>query len=202
VNVTIKPSVVMTSPPQMDFAALAPAPALLPGESIERYQFMRQAILADIAPQSAIEWLLAIDVVELSWEIERYRLLRKNVVDLFRQEAIEQGLRRIDLIELPSERTETANRHIHQNAVEWQINPDAACEIEARLAAHGIDQLAINAENFIQSREFLLLFQTLLDAAQSRRILLLREIKLYRARVRSAAQECSIGNGVTDQARP
>jgi hypothetical protein len=42
---------------------------------------MRQAILSDIAPKSAIEWLLPVEVIELSWEIERYRILRHKVSD-------------------------------------------------------------------------------------------------------------------------
>ena len=53
---------------------------MLPGESFESYQMMRRAILSDIASKSAIEWLLAVDVVELSWEIERYRLLRHKIL--------------------------------------------------------------------------------------------------------------------------
>jgi len=64
---------------------------------------MRQAILADIAPKSAIEWLLAVDVVELSWEIERYSLLRHRILMQYREKANEQSLRRIDPIEIPSE---------------------------------------------------------------------------------------------------
>jgi hypothetical protein len=108
-NVAIKPAGIVTDPPQLDLAALAPDPALLPAESMERYLFMREAILADIAPQSAIEWLLAIDVIELSWEIERYRLLRYKAGQLFRQQAIEQSLRRIDLIELPADASQNAN---------------------------------------------------------------------------------------------
>jgi hypothetical protein len=63
-----------------EFESLAPPPLLLPGEKLEQYQMLRQAIFADIAPRSAIEWLLAIDVVELSWEIQRYRLLRHKVL--------------------------------------------------------------------------------------------------------------------------
>jgi hypothetical protein len=35
------------------------------GESLEHYQSLRQAIFADLAPRSAIEWLLVIDVAEL-----------------------------------------------------------------------------------------------------------------------------------------
>ena len=59
-----------------EFEVLAPPPLLLPGESLEHYQRLQQAIFADLAPRSAIEWLLVIDVAELSWEIQRYRLLR------------------------------------------------------------------------------------------------------------------------------
>ena len=58
---------------------------------------MRQAIFADLAPRSAIEWLLAIDVAEPSWEIQRYRLLRHKLLESCRQKAIEAALRRIDL---------------------------------------------------------------------------------------------------------
>jgi len=41
--------------------------------------------------KSAIEWLLAVDRVELSWEIERYRLLRHRVLMQYREKAIEQS---------------------------------------------------------------------------------------------------------------
>lgn len=56
----------------VEFEALAPP--LMPGEHLEHYQALRQAIFADLAPRSAIEWLLAIDVAELSWEIQHYRV--------------------------------------------------------------------------------------------------------------------------------
>jgi hypothetical protein len=63
---------ILTPALEQDLTALAPPPTLLPGESIERYQLTRQAILTDIAPTSAIAWLLAVDVVDLFWGIERY----------------------------------------------------------------------------------------------------------------------------------
>jgi len=166
---------------EQDLAALAPPPALLPEESIERNQRMRQAILSDITPKSAIEWLLAIDIVELSWEIERYRLLRHKILTQYREQAIEQCLRRIDLLEIPSESDGLARRQIRRNAWCWRNDVGAAREIESRLAAYGFDQSTISAESLVQAREFFFLFQTLLDAAQSRRMSLLREIKLHRA---------------------
>ncbi len=46
----------------VELEILAPPPLLLPGESPERsperHQVRRQAIFADLAPRSAIEWLL------------------------------------------------------------------------------------------------------------------------------------------------
>jgi len=70
------PPLDVLSPMPMEFEALIPQPMLLPGENLEHYQLMRQAIFAEIAPRSVIEWLLAIDVVELSWDIQGYGLLR------------------------------------------------------------------------------------------------------------------------------
>lgn len=67
----------------VEFEALAPPPLLLPREHLEHYHALRQAIFADLAPQSAIEWLLAIDVAELSWEIQRYRVLRHKLLGTF-----------------------------------------------------------------------------------------------------------------------
>lgn len=73
------------------FELLAPAPLLLPGESLEHYKARQQAIIADIAPQSAIEWLLAIDIAQLSREIQRYRVLRHKLLGAYRQKAVEAG---------------------------------------------------------------------------------------------------------------
>lgn len=172
---------ILTSAPGRDLAALAPAPALLPGESIERYQLMRQAILADVAPKSAIEWLLAVDIVELSWEIERYRLLRHRVLMQYREKAIEQSLCQIDLPGIPLEADGLARQQVRRNAWCWRIDEDAAREIESRLLAYGFDQHTISAESLAQARESYLLFQALLDAAQGRRMSLLREIRYHRA---------------------
>ena len=79
----------------VELEVLAPPPLLLPGEQLEHYQALRQAIFADLAPRSAIEWLLAIDVAELSWEIQRYRMLRHQLLVVQRDQAIAAALRRI-----------------------------------------------------------------------------------------------------------
>jgi hypothetical protein len=149
----------------------------LPGESPERYQALRLAIFADLAPRSAIEWLLAIDIVELSWEIQRYRLLRHKLLESCRQKAIEAALRRIDLVGIVPECQDEAEYYTLQNALSWRIDPIATTEIETRLAAYGFDQQAISTEVYVQAREMFVLFEGLLNAAQTKRVLLLREIR-------------------------
>jgi hypothetical protein len=141
---------------------------------------MQQIIFADIAPKSALEWLVAIDVVELSWDIRRYCLLRHKVLQTFRQQAIERTLGRIDLIGIPPSFQEEANYYTRLNALSWRMNQVAATEIELRLASSGLDQDAINAEVYAQAREQFLMFDALLVSAQNRRTILLREINKQR----------------------
>ncbi|MGY8678198.1 hypothetical protein Q2941_10290 [Bradyrhizobium sp. UFLA05-153] len=164
----------------VEFEVLAPPPLLLPGEQLDHYQALRQAIFADLAPRSAIEWLLAIDVAELSWEIQRYRVLRHKLLETYRQKAIEAALRRIDMVGIDPDFEREAEYYTLQNALSWQIDPVATSEIDARLAAYGFDQHAITTEVYVQAREVLVLFEDLLNAAQTKRMLLLREIRNQR----------------------
>ena len=123
--------------PPAELETLGPAPLLLPGEKLEHYRTFRQAIFADIAPQSAIEWLLAIDVAEASWEILRYRILRQRLLESYRQKAIEAALKRIDLAGIPPEFQDQAAFHISQNALSWRMDPTATSEIDSRLVSCG-----------------------------------------------------------------
>ncbi|MGY3238683.1 MULTISPECIES: hypothetical protein [unclassified Bradyrhizobium] len=175
-NRPLPPSHQCTALP-VEFEALAPPPLLLPGESLEHYELLRQAIFADLAPRSVIEWLLAIDVAELSWEIQRYRLLRHKLLENYRQKAIEAALRRIDMVGIDPKFEAEAECYTLQNALSWRIDPIAATEIDTRLASCGFDQHAITMEVYVQAREMFVLFEGLLNAAQTKRMLLLREIR-------------------------
>lgn len=48
------------------------------------------------------------------------------------------------------------------------IDPIAASEIDARLAAYGFDANAISTDVYVQAREILVLFEGLLNAAQTK----------------------------------
>ncbi|MCK1297328.1 hypothetical protein IVB33_07095 [Bradyrhizobium sp. 24] len=169
---TAQPASVLPS----EFEVLCPPPQLLPGENIDQYHALQAVIFHDLDPQSAIEWLLAIDIAELSWEMQRYRLLRYRLLSTYRHKAIEITLRRIDVVGIAPEFQDTAETYTIYNALDWQLDASAASDIEARLRSYGFDQHAISMEVYVQAREILVLFESLLNGAQLRRLMLLKEI--------------------------
>jgi hypothetical protein len=153
---------------------------LMPGESLNDYETIRDMIIQEIAPQSGIEWLWAADLIELSWDIVRYRVLRQKMLEIRRRDAIDAMLQRLDLPGIPHPFRQSARDQTRLNAEQWQTDPIANAEIENRLTAQGIDEGSVNAEVLIQSRELFIVFDTLMQSAQARRIMLLREINRRR----------------------
>jgi hypothetical protein len=162
------------------FQRLLQPTSLLPGESLGDYEQLRDSIIAEVEPQSGIEWLWAVDLVDLSWDIVRYRALRQKALEVRRRDAIEAMLRRIDLPGIPQAFLPFARDRTKKNAEQWRSDPVAGAEIEARLIDQGIDDGSLNAELLIQTRELFILFDNLIQSAQTRRVLLLREIKRRR----------------------
>lgn len=58
------------------------------------------------------------------------------------------------------------------NALDWKMDASAALDIEAPLRLYGFDQHSISMEVYVQARELLSLFESLLNGAQLRRLLL------------------------------
>jgi hypothetical protein len=171
-----------TSIPMPTFLSATARPAsLLPGENLCDFDSLRDSIIHDVAPQSGIEWLWTIDLIDLSWDIIRYRALRQKVLETYRRAAVESVLQRLDLAGIPEESLPLARNYTKRNAIQWREDPEAAAEIEIRLASNGIDAESVNLEVFVQSRELFLMFDTLMHSAQNRRIVLLREISSRRS---------------------
>jgi hypothetical protein len=162
------------------FHRVAQPAFLMPGENLTDYEAIRDMIVQEIAPQSGIEWLWAADLIELSWDIVRYRALRQKMLKIRRQEAVEAMLQRLDLAGIPHAFRQSARDQTKLNAEQWRTDPIANAEIEDRLTTQGIDQGSVNAEVLIQSRELFIMFDSLMQSAQTRRILLLREINRRR----------------------
>jgi hypothetical protein len=153
---------------------------LLPGESRHDFEGLQRMMVDDIEPQTNIEWLWTLDLVELSWEILRYRRLKNRILEAYRVDAIEAILRRLDGEEMPAEAMPMVQMQARRTANEWRDDRDAAVEIEARLRRSGFDDIDINAEVFAQARDLFAMFDHLMQSAQSRRVGLMREISVRR----------------------
>ncbi|MDD1519210.1 MULTISPECIES: hypothetical protein [Bradyrhizobium] len=53
-------------------------------------------------------------------------------------------------------------------------------KLQLKLPGYGFDQHAISMEVYVQAREILVLFESLLNGAQLRRLMLLKEINNFR----------------------
>lgn len=157
---------------------------LLPGESRQEFDTIRQMIIEDVSPKTNLEWLWTLDLAELSWEVIRYRRLREKILQAYRAKAIASILQRLDGAGIPAQRQNMVQMFSERTAAEWCHDPGTASEVDARLLRSGIDLAAINAEVFIQARESFVWFDTMLHSAQCRRIVLLREIAVRRESVK------------------
>src|SRR5690242_17690865 len=111
---------------------MCPPPQLLSGENMDHYHALQAAIFQDLAPHTAVEWLLAVDIAELSCEMQRYRVLRHRLLSAYRQKAVETTLRRIDVAGVPSDAHADAEFFTIKNALDWQMDPMARTQIEDR----------------------------------------------------------------------
>jgi hypothetical protein len=169
-----------------EFKEFSQHPFLLPGESRREFETIRRMIIDEIRPGTNIEWLWTLDLVDLSWEILRYRRLKQKTLEAFRLAAVEALLQRVEGLGLPADATLAMQAHTRQNVSQWREDPDAAAEIEAHLKKFGFDAVAMNAEVYVQARDQLEMFDHLMQRAQQRRMVLLREISIRREFARRA----------------
>src|SRR5450432_877258 len=118
--------------------------SLLPGEDPVEFEAARQMMVDEVQPETNLEWLWLLDLVELSWEILRYRRLRQRVLEACRSEAIGSLLLRLDGAGVPDEAFGQIRLHVRRNVDDWRTDPHAAAEIEARLSEQGFGHVAIN----------------------------------------------------------
>src|ERR1700744_6655711 len=63
------------------FKYLFGPPALLEGEDPQRYEALHEAIIADLAPKTALEWINVQDQVNKLWEEQRYRAYSSAIIN-------------------------------------------------------------------------------------------------------------------------
>jgi hypothetical protein len=151
-------------------------PLLLRGENLDEFERFSGAIIQEIAPTTNMQWLYTFDLIEICWDVLRYRRLKMKVLEMERAQAIETLLCRCEGAGLPDAAREVVAYHAKIIATEWRSDRHAAEEIESRLDQSGFDQFAIEAEAFVQSQPVSAAFQSLIESAERRRTLTLREI--------------------------
>jgi hypothetical protein len=93
---------------------------LLPGEDPRDFEILQKMMVDDIQPQTNIEWLWTLDLIEPSWEILRYRRLKKKILDIHRVAAIEEVLQRLDGEGMPAEAIPMMQVQARRTANEWR----------------------------------------------------------------------------------
>jgi len=164
----------------LELRAFSESSFLLPGENPHEFELIRKMMIDEVRPETNIEWLWTLDLVELSWEILRYRRLKQRVLHEHRQSAIKAILLGLDGAGIPRRDAAYVEVQVGRSAAQWRDDPQAANEIEARLRRHGFDDHAVNAELYFQARTAFAIFDELMQAAQHRRMVLLREINARR----------------------
>jgi hypothetical protein len=99
------------------FRSLLKSPRLLPGESRADYVRIRRMMIDEVSPQSGIEWLWTIDLIELSWDVVRYRSLREKTLEAYREAAVYSLLQRVDSWGMPAADREMVQLHTRRNAI-------------------------------------------------------------------------------------
>jgi hypothetical protein len=161
---------------------------LLPGENRQEFEIIRNMMIDEVRPQTNIEWLWTLDLIELSWEILRYRRLKQRVLHEYRHAAVKAILLRLDGAGIPARDLQYLELQVGRSAADWRDDPQAGDEIEARLRRHGFDESAVNVEIFCQARGLFATFDELMHAAQNRRIVLLKEINSRRELTKRAVR--------------
>jgi hypothetical protein len=162
---------------------------LLPTESVDEYERDRSRIENAIEPGDAIEQIYFEDFVHERLQMQRLQRWTSATLKTVLVEAVYAVLR--DLNELETLDVELV-------VGQWPEDPVARATVLARLAKHGLDESAIEAEAFRRCLPDLSAIDQLLTSHASRRDKSLQFIAVHReikARQRQLAAKSAVGNG-------
>jgi hypothetical protein len=160
----------------------------LPTESVEEYERDRSRIKDAIDPCDAMEQIYFEDLVYE--RLQMLRLKRWNSATLYTAlpEAVYTILRQLD--EFETKDVDLVSR--------WCTDPAARAAVSDRLAKHGLDDSAIEAEAFRGCWRDLTAIDQLLTSHTSRRDKSLQSLAFFRemkARQRQLSSKSAVGNG-------
>jgi hypothetical protein len=158
-------------------------PPLVGVETIEGYKSFFCAIVADLKPADAIDWLYLKDVVDLSWQIRRERVVLAGVVKSFQMEVVRDLLKAtVDT----SSAVEAAAYRIFNaanDAQRWASDPAARKEIDARLSARGHSAAAVLAQAYIRGASHIDAIDKRIASYEARRVGIVRQVERRSAKL-------------------
>jgi hypothetical protein len=159
---------------------VAECPPLLPGEMEEKYYAMFDQLMDEICPNTASEWLLFADIVWLFWELGRYRAWKAAILKVSRRAALMSALGETN----PTYAVVSAPKYVaniaKKEAEEWRTDPQKRRVLEARLAAHGYDEVALNAGALQEGLVPLTTIERFLTSVRGQLNAILREVCVRR----------------------
>ncbi len=159
-------------------------PPLVGNESRRDYDIFFDAVVSDVRPTDAIEWLYTVDVINLSWEILRERRFKSDIFILYQKEAVEEIIKETTdtsgtdlepmhaVLILFGVASDIANRWMHDMKYRSQIN--------AELAAIGYPSRVILALAHQKGASQIDAADRRIANAEARRSTLVREIERRR----------------------
>jgi hypothetical protein len=149
---------------------------------------MFSMMVIDVNPGNYIEWLCAIDLASLWWEIQRYRSWKVAIINANRATALQHALYKSDpnyLLLGPQPAIQTQTR---VDAEKWHNDPKLRGDLNVRLKAHGYNAQGINAQAFIGGLMPLATIERFLPSARNQVNVILREINVRREFSRRARE--------------
>jgi hypothetical protein len=156
-------------------------PRLLPGETDEDFYRLFELVESDLLPDTDMEWLWAIDLAWLWFDIWRYRRWKNAIILMNRRAAVENALAKTDpeALEIGGMNPMiTAKSRVDAEALRLQTNSQD--RLNRRLQAHGYDAEAINAAAFVQGLDALTTIEKFLTSARHQIVVMFREARLHR----------------------
>jgi hypothetical protein len=155
-------------------------PRLLPGERQDDYFLLFEAMVTELIPELDLEWLLAIDLAWIFFEIQRYRRWKNAIILTNRRAALEEALVRTDPTYSSMGPSETFRAKIRMVADALEGDPNKDPGVAAQLKHYGYDSDALNAVAFMSGVASLATVEKFLASARQQLTTALREAAVRR----------------------
>jgi hypothetical protein len=163
-------------------------PRMLPGENVNDYYFLLEAMVSTVLPVTDMEWLATVDLAWLMWEIQRYRRWKNAIIMSNRTYALEAALCKTHPGYAVPDAMVMIRAESRMQMQEMSKSSSAHGDVRARLASNGYDEEAINAGAFARCSDQISKIDKLLISARHEIRLTLRDVESRREFYRRASE--------------